>query len=94
MQPAGHLQEHERGEIELRMTKNKSRLKKITSREPYQTVSTVYFILGILRTDLWSQGTLCHAASKKIDSFFVESSVVVSSWCPSTSLEIHVYEHP
>ena len=26
------------------------------SREPYQTVSTVYFILGILRTDLWSQG--------------------------------------
>ena len=24
--------------------------------EPYQTVSTVYFILGILRTDLWSQG--------------------------------------
>ena len=40
MQPAGHLQEHERGEIELRMTKNKSRLKKITSREPYQTVST------------------------------------------------------
>ena len=30
--------------------------KKITSRELYQTVSTVYFILGILRTDLWSQG--------------------------------------
>ena len=27
------------------------------SREPYQTVSTVYFILGILRTDLWSQGS-------------------------------------
>ena len=25
-------------------------------RESYQTVSTVYFILGILRTDLWSQG--------------------------------------
>ena len=24
--------------------------------EPYQTVSTVYFILGILRTDLRSQG--------------------------------------
>ena len=23
-----------------------------------QTVSTVHFILGILRTDLWSQGTL------------------------------------
>jgi len=27
------------------------------NREPYQTVSTVYFILGVLRTDLWSQGT-------------------------------------
>ena len=26
------------------------------SREPYQTVSTVYFTLGILRMDLWSQG--------------------------------------
>ena len=28
------------------------------SREPYQTVSTVYLILGILRTDLWSHGSL------------------------------------
>ena len=27
------------------------------SGEPCQTVRTVYFILGILRTDLWSQGT-------------------------------------
>ena len=27
-------------------------------RQPYQTVSSVYFILGILRTDLWSQGTV------------------------------------
>ena len=27
------------------------------SREPYQTVSTVHFKLGIFRTDLWSQGT-------------------------------------
>ena len=27
-----------------------------STREPYQTVSTVYLILGILRTDLWSQG--------------------------------------
>ena len=26
------------------------------SREPFQTVSMVYFILSILRTDLWSQG--------------------------------------
>ena len=28
------------------------------SREPYQTIGTVYLILGILRTDLWSQGSL------------------------------------
>ena len=28
------------------------------SRKPYQTVSTVHLILGILRTDLWSQGSL------------------------------------
>ena len=27
------------------------------SWEPYQTVSAVYFILGILRTDLWSQSS-------------------------------------
>ena len=27
------------------------------SREPYQTVSAAYFILGILRTDLWSQSS-------------------------------------
>ena len=34
------------------------------SREPYQTVSTVYFILlGILRTDLWSQGIVSTARS-------------------------------
>ena len=26
------------------------------SREPYQTASTVYFIKGILRTDIWGQG--------------------------------------
>ena len=29
---------------------------RVPSREPYQTVSTVYFLLGIMRTDLWSQG--------------------------------------
>ena len=27
------------------------------SREPYQTISMVYFNLGILRTELWSQGS-------------------------------------
>ena len=27
-------------------------------REPYQTVSTVYLTLGILRPDPWSQGTM------------------------------------
>ena len=36
----------------------KRRKEKITSRERYQTVSTVYFILGILGTDLWSQGNI------------------------------------
>ena len=43
-----------------------------TSREPYQIVSTVYFLLGILRTDLWSQGSTdlepsdknCHASCR------------------------------
>ena len=29
-----------------------------TRREPYETVNTVHFILGILRTDLWTQGTV------------------------------------
>ena len=33
------------------------------SREPYQTVSMVYFILGNLRTDLWSQGIKRRALS-------------------------------
>ena len=28
------------------------------SRKPYQTISTVHLILGVLRTDLWSQGSL------------------------------------
>ena len=27
-------------------------------REPYETLSTVYFILGIFKTDLWSHGRL------------------------------------
>ena len=30
--------------------------------EPYQTVSTAYFIVGILRTDLWSQGKFIYMA--------------------------------
>ena len=29
-----------------------------TRRDPYETVGTVHFILGILRTDLWTQGTV------------------------------------
>ena len=36
----------------------KRREKKITSREPYQTVSKVYSILGILGTDIWNQGNI------------------------------------
>ena len=35
------------------------------SREPYQTISTVYFILGILRTDLWSQGIKIRAYKRE-----------------------------
>ena len=34
------------------------REKKSPSWEPYQTVSSVYFILRILRTDFWSQGNV------------------------------------
>ena len=34
------------------------RRKKRPSREPYQTVSTVYFIQGIIRTDFWRQGNV------------------------------------
>ena len=37
---------------------NKARIAESPSREPYRTVRTVYFILGILRTDLWSQSKL------------------------------------
>ena len=32
----------------------------------YQTVSTVYFILGILTTDLWSQGSVWFHVVKKV----------------------------
>ena len=34
------------------------------SREPYQTVSMVYFLLGILKTDLWSQRTIKRPSAK------------------------------
>ena len=33
---------------------NEARIAESPSREPYRSVSTVYFFLGILRTDLWS----------------------------------------
>ena len=32
----------------------------------YQTLSTIYFILGILTTDLWSQGSLWFHVVKKV----------------------------
>ena len=38
---------------------------KRTSRESYQTASTVYFVLGVLRTDLWSQCIPCSVLSAK-----------------------------
>ena len=37
------------------------------------TVSTVYFILAILRTDLWSQGTKCVLCKKKKNSYMVSA---------------------
>ena len=41
-----------------RETSRSAERNKSPSREPYQTVSTVYFILGILRTDFWRQGNV------------------------------------
>ena len=46
------------GSRRSRVNEARSAERKKITREPYQTVSTVYFILGILRTDLWSQGRL------------------------------------
>jgi len=40
------------------------------SREPYQTVSTVYFILGISRMDLWSQGIDMRALRGKCHALY------------------------
>ena len=34
------------------------------SQEPYQTISTVYFKIGILRMDLWSQGRVMVALGR------------------------------
>ena len=50
----------------------KRREKKIT-REPYQTVRTVYFILGILRTDLWSLGNVSMIENNRFCSFALTS---------------------
>ena len=44
------------------------------SREPCQTVSTVHLILGILRTDLWSQGSL-------VDYLTDSKLMVTQDWC-------------
>ena len=45
------------------------------SRKPYQTVSMVYFILGILRTDLWSKGIILFA---KVTNFSLNENVFPS----------------
>ena len=49
------------------------------SREPYQTVTTVYFILGILTTDLCSQGTFISSSNLSIISFFIYFLVIRGS---------------
>ena len=43
---------------EAASTRRSAPREKITSREPYQTVSPVYFIFCILKRDLWSQGNM------------------------------------
>ena len=57
-----------------------------TSREPYQTVSTVYFILVILRTYLWSQGRQYVFSFNKIILNF-------SYHCGLISVSFKVLEH-
>ena len=54
------------------------------SREPYQTVSTVYFILGILRTDLYTTvgkhgRIVCECINRGEECRFF-SPVIPESW--------------
>ena len=65
-----------RGEAAL--TRRKEPRKK-KSRKPYQTVSTVYFISGILTTDLCSQGTFISSSNLSIISFFLYFLVIRGS---------------
>ena len=44
------------------------------TRKPYQTVSTVYFILGILRMDLWSRVGLKINCHNQNNMFFGEDN--------------------
>ena len=44
------------------------------NREPCQTVSTVYFILGILRMDLWSRVGLKINCHNQNNMFFGEDN--------------------
>ena len=65
-----------RGEAALTRRKEPREKK---SRKPYQTVSTVYFILGILTTDLCSQGTFISSSNLSIISFFLYFLVIRGS---------------
>ena len=49
------------------------------TREPYQTVSTVYFILGILRMDLWSRVGLKIDCHNQNNMFFGEDNKLEQS---------------
>ena len=57
------------------------------SRERYQTVSTVYFILAILRTDLWSQRTF-YVSKWKRDRRFTWSSEPREGLAACTAKEV------
>ena len=50
-----------------RETSTSAERNKSPSREPYQTVSTFYFILGILRTDFCSQGNAASQYHMKLE---------------------------
>ena len=53
-----------------------------TRRKAYQTVSTVYFILGVLRTDHWSQGNFTRIFF--VNNFFFNVNNICENKAPST----------
>ena len=61
-----------------------------------QTVNAVYFILGILRTDLWSQGTFWQASFfwsvSKAHSLCFEREVTTAASCFVSDMLLHLGE--